>query len=78
VASSFWYLLNAAGNQCVPSMCLRHIDGARRGLRPVSPRALWAMKRGGSVVSKGVEQAAAPLRDYCEPDRPGLRPFIFP
>ena len=32
-------------------------------------RALWAMKRGGSVVSKGACRAAARAGDYCEPDR---------
>ena len=26
-------------------------------------------QRGGSVVSKGAQQAEAPLGDYCEPDR---------
>ena len=56
-------------------VCLIDVPAAHRwGAEP--KRALWAMKRGGSVVSKGVEQAAAPLRDYCEPDRAGLLPFI--
>ena len=49
-------------------VCPIDVPSAHRwGAEP--KRALWAMKRGGSVVSKGVEQAAAPLRDYCEPDR---------
>ena len=39
-------------------------------------RALWAMKRGGSVVSKGACRAAARAGDYCEPDRAQARPLV--
>ena len=38
-----------------------------RGAEP--KRRQWRMKRGGSLVSKGVCQTAEKAGDYCEPDR---------
>lgn len=45
------------------------LDNAKhwRGAEP--KRCRWQMKRGGSLVSKGVCRTAEKADDYCEPDR---------
>ena len=57
---------------CVRARGSRPLDSSMhivhwRGAEP--KRRQWRMKRGGSLVSKGVCQTAEKAGDYCEPDR---------
>ena len=61
-----WVVFSYVWSALASHQCPRDVKH-RLGAEP--KRCLWQMKRGGSVVSKRVMQAAAKQDEYYEPDR---------